>query len=159
MNWVTLYSSTWIFLGNYTYQFPMSFKHGYLLQIKFYRSFPAILSRMLLAKANLVIHLLAILSRMALAEANLVNTLDFIYIEHDIIVIAFTRKTLNCTSAKRREKPRTYSACLVTSSNRRSNYGLSHVSDSLSHVSSLICKLHHKTLTIRIFLLRSSFSP
>jgi len=40
---------------------------------------------------------------MPLAEANLVNTLNFIYIEHDIIVIAFTRKTLNCISAKRRE--------------------------------------------------------
>jgi hypothetical protein len=40
---------------------------------------------------------------MPLAEANLVNTLDFIYIKHDIIVIAFTRKTLNCITAKRRE--------------------------------------------------------
>jgi len=43
-----------------------------------------ILSRMPLAEANIVIHLLAIISRMPLAEANLVNTLDFIYIEHDI---------------------------------------------------------------------------
>jgi len=56
-----------------------------------------------LTEANLVFHFLAILSRMPLAEANLVNTLNFIYIEHDIIVIAFTRKTLNCISAKRRE--------------------------------------------------------
>ena len=63
---------------------------------------PAILSRIPLAEANLVIHLLAFLSRMPLAEANLVihlptnlswmplaeanlvNTLGFIYIEHDI---------------------------------------------------------------------------
>jgi len=37
-----------------------------------------------LAEANLVIHFPAILSRMPLAEANLVNTLGFIYIEHDI---------------------------------------------------------------------------
>jgi len=56
-----------------------------------------------LAEANLVNHFPTILLRMPLAEANLVNTLDFIYIEHDIIVIAFTRKTLNCISAKRRE--------------------------------------------------------
>jgi len=45
---------------------------------------PAFLSRMPLAEANLVIHFPAILSRMPLAEANLVNTLGFIYIEHDI---------------------------------------------------------------------------
>jgi len=44
--------------------------------------FQAILSRMPLAEA--VIHFPAILSRMPLAEANLVNTLGFIYIEHDI---------------------------------------------------------------------------
>jgi hypothetical protein len=124
MNRVTLHSSTWIFLGNYTYQFPRSFKHEYLLQIEFYRSFPAILSQMSLTKANLVIHLPAILSRTPLVEVNLVNTLDFIYIEHDIIVIAFIKKTLNCISAKRREKSCTYSACLVTSSHRRSNHGL-----------------------------------
>jgi len=34
-----------------------------------------------------------------------------------------------------------------------------HISDSLFHVSSLICELHHITLKMRIFLLRSSFSP
>jgi hypothetical protein len=39
-----------------------------------------------LAEANLVIHLPTILSWMPLAEANLVNTLDFIYIEHDILL-------------------------------------------------------------------------
>jgi hypothetical protein len=39
---------------------------------------------MALTEANLVIHLPAILSRMPLAKVNLVNTLDFIYIEHDI---------------------------------------------------------------------------
>jgi hypothetical protein len=38
---------------------------------------------------------------MPLVEANPVNTLDFIYIEHGIY--AFTRRTLNCISAKRRE--------------------------------------------------------
>jgi hypothetical protein len=38
---------------------------------------------------------------MPLVEANLVNMLDFIYIEHGIY--AFTRRTLNCISAKRRE--------------------------------------------------------
>jgi hypothetical protein len=48
--------------------------------------FPAFLSRMPLAEANLVIHLPTILSWMPLAEANLVNTLDFIYIEHDILL-------------------------------------------------------------------------
>ena len=37
---------------------------------------------MSLAEANLVIHLPTILSRMPLAKANLVITLDFIYIEH-----------------------------------------------------------------------------
>jgi len=37
-----------------------------------------------LAEANLVIHPPTILSRMSLAEANLVNTLDFIYTEHNI---------------------------------------------------------------------------
>ena len=54
---------------------------------------PAILSRMSLAEANRVNHIPTILSRMPLAEANhvnhanqanLVNTLGFIYIEHDI---------------------------------------------------------------------------
>jgi hypothetical protein len=45
---------------------------------------PAILSRMLLAGANHIDHISAILSRMPLAEANLVNTLGFIYIEHNI---------------------------------------------------------------------------
>jgi hypothetical protein len=37
-----------------------------------------------LARANHVDHIPAILSRMPLAAANLVNTLGFIYIEHDI---------------------------------------------------------------------------
>jgi hypothetical protein len=37
-----------------------------------------------LEEANLVIHFPTILSWMPLVEANLVNTLDFIYIEHDI---------------------------------------------------------------------------
>jgi hypothetical protein len=37
-----------------------------------------------LAEANHVNHFSAILSRMPLTEANLVNTLGFIYIEHDI---------------------------------------------------------------------------
>jgi hypothetical protein len=41
---------------------------------------------MSLAEANLVIRFPAFLSRMPLAEANLVNTLDFIYIEHDILL-------------------------------------------------------------------------
>jgi hypothetical protein len=40
---------------------------------------------------------------MPLTEANLVNMLDFIYIEHNIIVIAFIKKTLNCISVKGRE--------------------------------------------------------
>jgi len=64
---------------------------------------PTILSRMPLAETNLVIHFLAILSRIPLAEANLVNMLDFIYIKHGVIVIAFTIKTLNCISVKGRE--------------------------------------------------------
>ena len=37
-----------------------------------------------LAKSNLVIQLPAILSRMPLAKANLLNMLGFIYFEHDI---------------------------------------------------------------------------
>jgi len=74
-----------------------------LAEVNLVNHFPTILSRMPLAEANLAIRFLAILLRVPLAEANLVNTLDFIYIEHDIIVIAFTRKTLNCISAKRRE--------------------------------------------------------
>jgi hypothetical protein len=45
---------------------------------------PAFLSRMPLAEANLVIHFPAILSWMPLVEGNLVNTLGFIYIEHNI---------------------------------------------------------------------------
>jgi len=49
--------------------------------------FFTILSRMPLAEANIVIHFPTILSRMPLAETNLINTLDFIYIEHNIIVI------------------------------------------------------------------------
>jgi len=58
---------------------------------------------MSLAKANLVIHYPAFLSRMSLVEANLTNTPDFIYIEHNIIVIAFIMKILNCISVKGRE--------------------------------------------------------
>jgi hypothetical protein len=46
--------------------------------------FSALQSRMPLAEINLVIHFPALLSRMPLVEANLINTLDFIYIEHDI---------------------------------------------------------------------------
>jgi hypothetical protein len=51
-----------------------------------------------LAKSNLIIHFPTILSRMPLAETNLVNMLDFIF-----IAIAFTRRILNCISAKGRE--------------------------------------------------------
>jgi len=57
--------------------------------------FPTILSRMPLAEANLEIDFLAILLWMPLAEANLVNTPDFIYIKHNLIVIVFIMKTLN----------------------------------------------------------------
>ena len=64
---------------------------------------PTILSWMPLAEANLLIHFPAILSRMLLAEVNHVNTLDFIYIEHVFIVIAFTRRILTCISANRRK--------------------------------------------------------
>jgi len=63
----------------------------------------AILSRMTLAKANIVIHYPAILSRMSLVETNLTNTPDFIYIKHNIIVIVFIMKILNCISVKGRE--------------------------------------------------------
>jgi hypothetical protein len=65
--------------------------------------FPATLSWMPLAEANLVIHFPASLSRMPLAEANLINTPDFIYIEHNIIVIVFIKEILNCISVKERE--------------------------------------------------------
>ena len=65
--------------------------------------FPAILSRMPLVEANLVIHIPTILLWKPLAKINLVNTPNFIYIEHNIIVIAFIRKTLNCISVKGRE--------------------------------------------------------
>ena len=40
---------------------------------------------------------------MSLAEANLINTPDFIYIEYNIIVIAFIKEILNCISIKERE--------------------------------------------------------
>jgi hypothetical protein len=46
--------------------------------------FLTFLSPMPLAEANLVIRFPAILSRMPLAKTNLINTLDFIYIEHNI---------------------------------------------------------------------------
>ena len=46
--------------------------------------FPKILSRMPLAETNLVIRFPVFLLQMPLAEANIVNTLDFIYIEHNI---------------------------------------------------------------------------
>jgi len=58
---------------------------------------------MSLAKANFEIHFPTILSRMSLVEANFVNTPQFIYIKHNIIVIAFIRKTLRCISVKERE--------------------------------------------------------
>jgi len=64
--------------------------------------FPAILSPMPLAEANLVIYSPTILLWTSLAKANLVNTPYFIYIEHNIIVIAFIKKTLNCISVKGR---------------------------------------------------------
>jgi hypothetical protein len=44
-----------------------------------------------LAEANLVIHFPTSLSQMPLAEVNLINTPDIIYIEHNIIVIAFIK--------------------------------------------------------------------
>ena len=50
----------------------MSFKHGYPLPIESYWSFLRIPTRILLAKANLVIHFPTILSRMPLAEADIV---------------------------------------------------------------------------------------
>ena len=65
--------------------------------------FAASLSRMSLAETNLVIHFPASLSRIPLAETNLINTPDFIYIEHNIIVIAFIKEILNCISVKERE--------------------------------------------------------
>jgi len=54
--------------------------------------FPAILSRMPLVEANLVIHFPAILSRMPLFTLNMI-----------FIIIAFTRRILNCICANRRE--------------------------------------------------------
>ena len=122
---------------------PRSFKHGYPLQFKSYQSFsgvptrtslakanlvihlPAILLRMPLAEANLVIHFLAILSWMSLAEANLINTLDFIYIEHDIYCNCIHQKNFKLHKCKEEGKSRTCSASLMTSPNRRSNPGRS----------------------------------
>jgi hypothetical protein len=40
---------------------------------------------------------------MPLAETNLINMPDFIYIEHNVIVVAFIIKILNCISVKERE--------------------------------------------------------
>jgi hypothetical protein len=118
MHRVTLQSPTWTFLGNYIYQFLRSFKHWYPLQIKSYQSFPgvptqtslaqatlvihfpAFLSWMQLAVANLVIHLPAIISRIPLAEANLINTLDFIYIEHDIYCNCIHQKNFKLHKCK-----------------------------------------------------------
>jgi hypothetical protein len=85
----------------------------------------AILSRMSLAEANLAIHLPAILSRMPLAEANLVNTLDFIYIKHDIYYNCIHQKNFKLYKCKYEGKSCTCSACLSTSPNRRSNPGYS----------------------------------
>jgi hypothetical protein len=79
-----------------------------------------------LAEANLVIHLPAILSRMPLAEANLVNTLDFIYIEHNIYCNCIHQKNFKLYKCKKEGKSRTCSACLVTSPDRRSNPGCSY---------------------------------
>ena len=62
---------------------------------------PAIFSRIPLAEANLVIHIPAILSRMPLAEANLVNHYTLFTLNMTFIVITFTRRILNCKSAKR----------------------------------------------------------
>jgi hypothetical protein len=87
--------------------------------------FPAILSRIPLAEANLAIRFPAILSRMPLAEANLVNTLDFIYIEHDIYCNCIHQKNFKLYKCKKKGKSRTCSACFVTSPNRRSNPGCS----------------------------------
>jgi hypothetical protein len=56
-----------------------------------------------LVEANLIIHFPAILSWMPLVESNLINMPDFIYIEHNIIVVAFIIKILNCISLKERE--------------------------------------------------------
>jgi hypothetical protein len=55
-----------------------------------------------LAEANLEIHFPAILLRMSLAEVNLVNTPNFVYIKHNLIVIVFIRKTLNYIIVKER---------------------------------------------------------
>jgi len=55
-----------------------------------------------LAEANLEIHFPAILLRMPLAEVNLVNTPNFVYIKHNLIVIVFIRKTLNYIIVKER---------------------------------------------------------
>jgi hypothetical protein len=65
--------------------------------------FLAILSWMSLAEANLIIHFPVILSWMPLVESILINMPDFIYIEHNIIVVAFIIKILNCMSLKERE--------------------------------------------------------
>ena len=65
--------------------------------------FLAILSWMPLAEANLIIHFPTILSWMSLVESILINMPDFIYIEHNIIVVAFIIKILNCMSLKERE--------------------------------------------------------
>jgi hypothetical protein len=56
-----------------------------------------------LAEANLVIHIPTILLWTPLAKTNHVHTPNFIYIEHNIIVIAFIWKALNCISVKGRE--------------------------------------------------------
>jgi hypothetical protein len=62
---------------------------------------------------------------MPLAEANIVNTLDFIYIEHDIYCNGIHQKNFKLHKCKEEGKSRTYSACLMTSPNRRSNRGRS----------------------------------
>jgi hypothetical protein len=64
---------------------------------------PAILSRMPLAEANLVIHIPTILSQMPLVEANLVIHQTLFTLNMTFIVIALTRRILNCISANRRK--------------------------------------------------------
>jgi len=87
--------------------------------------FPKILSRMPLAETNLVIRFPVFLLQMPLAEANIVNTLDFIYIEHNIYCNCIHQKNFKLYKCKKEGKSCTCSACLVTSPNRRSNPGCS----------------------------------
>ena len=87
-------------VANLVIHFPVFLSRMPLAVANLLIHLPTIISQMALAEANLVIHIPAILSRMPLAEVNLVNTLDFIYIEHDIYCNCIHQKNFKLHKCK-----------------------------------------------------------